>query len=117
MTPAADKAAPLVARAEDLYQAHQRTIFERTDYLFAWLMIVQWVAGIAAAYWISPLAWSGAYSRTHLHVYAAIYLGGLITLLPVGLALTRPGQLSTRYVIATCQMLMSSLLIHFTGGR
>jgi signal transduction histidine kinase len=29
----------------------------------------------------------------------------------------RPGEDSTRYVIATSQMLMSSLLIHLTGGR
>jgi PAS domain S-box-containing protein len=103
--------------AEELYRAHERSIFEQTDRLFAGLMIVQWVAGIAAAYWLSPRTWAGTLSQTHLHVWAALYLGGLITLLPVTLALTRPGRASTRYVISTCQVLMSSLLIHFTGGR
>ena len=31
-------------------------------------------------------------SQAHLHVSTAIYLGGLITLLPVALALTQPGR-------------------------
>jgi PAS domain S-box-containing protein len=103
--------------AEELYRAHERSIFEQTDRLFAGLMVVQWMAAIAAAYWISPRTWTGTLSQTHLHVWAALYLGGLITLLPVALALTRPGRPLTRYVIATCQVLMSTLLIHFTGGR
>ena len=80
-------------------------------------MVVQWLAGIAAAYWISPLTWQGTQSSTHLHVYAAIYLGGLITFLPVGMALTKPGRPANKFVIGVSQMLMSSLLIHFTGGR
>ena len=110
-------ALPGALPATELFRAHQRSIFEQTDRLFAGLMIVQWLAGIAAAYWISPLTWVGTHSQAHLHVSAAIYLGGLITFLPVALALLRPGETSTRYVISTCQVLMSSLLIHFTGGR
>ena len=66
---------------------------------------------------MSPLAWSGATSRTHLHVWAAIVLGGVISLFPAVLALVRPGVPSTRYTIATAQMLMGALLIHLTGGR
>jgi PAS domain S-box-containing protein len=103
--------------AEELYRAHERSIFVQTDRLFAGLMVVQWLAGVAAAYWISPRTWAGSTSQTHVHVSAAIYLGGLITLLPVALALVRPGHVATRYVISTCQVLMSTLLIHFTGGR
>jgi PAS domain S-box-containing protein len=104
-------------RAEDLYRQHERKIHVETDRLFAGLMFVQWLAAIAAAYWIAPRAWTGVVSRTHLHVWSAVYLGGVISLLPIGLAIIRPGFTSTRYVIATAQMLMSSLLIHFTGGR
>lgn len=103
--------------AEAIYREHERRIHVQTDRLFAALMIVQWLAGIGAAYWISPRVWSGTMSRTHLHVWAAIYLGGVISLFPIMLAITRPGQAVTRYVIAIAQMLMSSLLIHFTGGR
>jgi diguanylate cyclase (GGDEF)-like protein len=85
--------------------------------MFAVLMVIQWLAGIAAALWISPKTWAGPYSQTHIHVWAAVFLGGAVSLFPVTLALLRPGETSTRYVIATAQMLMSSLLIHLTGGR
>src|SRR5258708_25676511 len=80
-------------------------------------MLVQWVAGIAAAVWISPRAWAGATSQVHLHVWLAIFLGGAITSLPVFLTLVRPRDAFTRHTVAVCQMLMSSLLIHLSGGR
>jgi diguanylate cyclase (GGDEF)-like protein len=104
-------------RVKDLYAEHRRATFERTDRMFAALMFVQWVAGIAAAVWLSPKTWAGSYSQTHIHIWAAVFLGGAISLFPISLALLRPGENSTRYLIATSQMLMSSLLIHLTGGR
>jgi diguanylate cyclase (GGDEF)-like protein len=104
-------------RVKDLFTQHRRSIFERTDRMFAALMAVQWLAGIAAALWLSPKTWAGSYSQTHIHIWAAVLLGGIISLFPISLALLRPGENSTRYVIATSQMLMSSLLIHLTGGR
>jgi diguanylate cyclase (GGDEF)-like protein len=104
-------------RVTDLFTEHRQSIFRRTDRMFAALMVVQWLAGIAAALWISPKTWAGPYSQTHIHVWAAVFLGGAVSLFPVALALLRPGEPSTRYVIATAQMLMSSLLIHLTGGR
>jgi diguanylate cyclase (GGDEF)-like protein len=104
-------------RVKDLFSEHRQSIFKRTDHMFAALMGVQWAAGIAAAVWISPKTWAGSHSQTHLHVWAAVFLGGAVSLFPIALALLRPGESSTRYVIATAQMLMSSLLIHLTGGR
>jgi signal transduction histidine kinase/ActR/RegA family two-component response regulator len=104
-------------RAAEVFTEHQQAIFKRTDRMFAALMCVQWVAGIAAALLISPKTWAGQYSQTHTHVWAAIFLGGVLSLFPIALAVTRPGHASTRFVIATAQMLMSSLLIHLTGGR
>ena len=100
-----------------IFDAHQQSICQRTDLMFAVLMAIQWVAGIAAALWISPKTWAGATSQTHIHVWAALFLGGAITSLPVLLAMTRPGLASTRYTIAVGQMLMGALLIHLTGGR
>jgi PAS domain S-box-containing protein len=85
--------------------------------MFAVLMVVQWIAGIAAALWISPRTWTGQYSQTHIHVWAAVFLGGIISIFPIVLVVTRSGSSSTRYVIAIAQMLMSALLIHLTGGR
>ena len=104
-------------RVAELFHQHQQDICKRTDHMFAVLMSLQWIAGIAAAYWISPLAWAGGTSRVHLHIWAAVFLGGAISSLPIVLAVTQPGRVSTRYTIAVGQMLMGALLIHLTGGR
>jgi two-component system, sensor histidine kinase and response regulator len=104
-------------RAEELFQRHRQTIFRRTDRLFAGLLACQWLAAIAAAIWITPLSWAGAESETHVHVLAAIVLGGLTISLPVGLAWLRPGMPLTRHTIGAAQMLLGALLIHLTGGR
>src|SRR5207249_5843876 len=53
----------------------------------------------------------------HIHVWAAIFLGGIISLFPCALALTWPGRAFTRHAIAIGQTLMSALLIHLSGGR
>jgi signal transduction histidine kinase len=104
-------------RAATLFEESQKQIFQRTDRMFAWLMVFQWLAGIAAAFWISPRTWAGAMSQTHIHVWAAIFLGGAISSFPVFLVWKRPGHASTRHTIAVAQMLTSALLIHLTGGR
>jgi signal transduction histidine kinase len=104
-------------RADELFTDHERLIHERTDRLFAGLMPLQWAGAVAAACWLSPYAWAGESRSLHLHVWLALVYGGIITLYPVILALTRPGLASTRHVIAVAQILMSSLLIHVSGGR
>src|SRR5262245_10669833 len=105
------------ARAETLFAEHLQDVRGRTDRLFAVLMIVQWLASIAAAYWIAPRTWSGPFSQVHIHVWAAFFLGGTITAAPVLLAWLYAGQPLTRHVIAVAQMMTSALLIHLTGGR
>src|SRR5260221_9143677 len=107
----------LAARAEFLFHESRNTNYKRIDRLFAGLMCFQWVAGVIAAIVISPRAWAGTLSHVHIHVWAAIFLGGIITIFPVSLAMLRPGQVLTRYVIAVAHMLMSALLIHLSGGR
>jgi PAS domain S-box-containing protein len=113
--PDQDESTLMVARQQ--FRDHQLLIYRRTDRLFLALLIIQWLAGIAVAVWMSPRAWEGSSSHVHPHVWMAIFLGGLITAFPALLALTRPGATSTRYVIAVGQMLMGGLLIHLTGGR
>jgi len=105
------------SRAAALFAENEQELHRRTDRLFAALMLVQWVASIAFAIWVSPLTWEGPVSRTHLHVWAAIVVGGAISVFPALLGLLRPGHTSTRFTIATAQMLMGALLIHLTGGR
>ena len=107
----------LERRAAELFEAEWATIRRRTDRLFGWLMVAQWVAGIVAAVVVSPLAWAGQASGVHPHVWAAVVLGAVITGFPAALAATRPGEPLTRYVIAAGQGLTTALLIHLTGGR
>ncbi len=113
----ADGNSEIHARAEELLRHDLNNIHRRTDRLFAGLMVLQWLACITAALWISPRTWAGAWSAPHIHVWAALLLGGAISSLPVLLALLRPGEVLTRHVIAAAQMLTSALLIHLTGGR
>ncbi|HEX2862105.1 MAG TPA: response regulator [Lacunisphaera sp.] len=91
--------------------------WSQTDRAFAVLLILQWLAGIGVAIWLTPLTWVGRTSEIHIHVWAAIGLGGLVTLPAAFLAIARPAQASTRHVVAVAQMLWSALLIHLTGGR
>ena len=107
----------LTPRVSELVEEQQNRYYTQTSRLFTILMLVQWVAGIAAAIWISPRTWAGPTSEIHLHVWLALLLGGAITSLPVFLTITRPRAVYTRHTVAVCQMLMSALLIHLSGGR
>ena len=104
-------------RADEIYASLQENTYRRTDRLFGVLMVLQWLAGIVLAFVVTPEAWAGAESQTHLHVYAAIFFGAVISLVPAALAFLRPGKVYTRLAIAAGQMLTSALLIHLTGGR
>lgn len=108
---------PTDTRAAALFRDQQEANYRRTDRLFAGLMVLQFIGGIVAAFTISPLTWSGEMSSVHVHVWAAVGLGGLIASLPIGLAIWMPGRAVTRHVIACAQLLFSGLLIHLTGGR
>ncbi len=104
-------------RANKLFQQHQLSIYKQADRVFAILMPMQWLAGILTACVISPLTWNGVQSRIHIHVWTAIILGGIITILPMALVFLRPGTVVTRNIVAISQMLMTGLLIHLSGGR
>src|SRR5689334_10374342 len=104
-------------RAQGLLTEQHRRLLVRTDRMFAWLMLSQWVAGILLALTVSPRAWSGMQNYIHPHVWAAVLLGGAIASLPVAMAFVLPGRPLTRHTIAVGQMLTSALLIHLTGGR
>lgn len=103
--------------ADAIFESHQQRIYQQTDRMMVYLMAAQYLAGIVFALIVSPRAWAGAASWTHVHVWAAVLLGGLISFFPAVLAVIQPGKPSTRYVLASAQMLMSALLIHLTGGR
>jgi len=105
------------ARADILFAEQSSAILRRTDRWFVWLLLLEWVVGIVFALTISPQTWVGRFGQTHVHVWAAVLLGGAIVAFPIVLALTRAGAPSTRHVIAIAQMLIGALYIHLTGGR
>jgi PAS domain S-box-containing protein len=114
-----------------LYAEYRQEVCQRTDRMFLWLLPLQWLAAIVTALWSTPDVWSGGF--THLiahdgHVLTirelvvslpakAFYLGALITSLPVYVSFKYPGSVLTRQEIAIGQGLITSLLIHVSGGH
>ena len=105
------------ARADQLFEQQRDEIYRNTDQLFARLMLFQWLAAIVMALVISPYTWAGQSSAIHIHVWAAIFLGGTISIFPIWMTRVWSGAAITRHIIAVAQMLMSALLISVTGGR
>ena len=105
------------ARADLLFSAQRRRLFRETDQLFSGLLVFQWFALVAIAILISPGAWSGPGGKMDPHVWAAVFLGGSLVILPAWLTLTVPGATATRHAVAAGQALVGALLIHLTGGR
>lgn len=106
-----------IRRTNEILYEHQQRIYRHTDRLFVVVMVLQWLAGIIISLVIAPHTWIGGTPHVHLHVWAAIFLGGCISSAPIIMALTSPGTASTRHVIALAQGLWSALLIHLSGGR
>ena len=106
-----------VERAEELFKQHRQEIARNTDRLIGKLMFFQWLAGILIALFSAPLTWGGQSSQAHINLWAAVFLGGAVSIFPIWLIHSRPGATINRYVISVAQMLMSALLISLTGGR
>jgi PAS domain S-box-containing protein len=103
--------------AEQIFASSLRQLCVDTDRVFALLMPVQWLIGIALALWLSPRTWDGAASSVHPHVWSAAVLGGLIAVGAMTLVLKFPGAAGTRYGVSVAQMLIGAVLIDVTGGR
>ena len=100
-----------------LYAEYQQEIWQHTDRMFLWLLVLQWLAGIATALWASapppptaalphlPLAWK------------AFLLGGVCLALPLYFGVRHPGSAHTRQEIAIGQGLLTALLIYLSGSR
>jgi two-component system sensor histidine kinase/response regulator len=114
---AIDPSHRLDSRAAVILADDQRHLFERTDRLFAALMLFEWVAAIAAPLWISPHAWFGTQSDIQIHIWDAIRQSGAILFLSLVLVFAVPGRAITRHLIAAGLMLMSGLLIDLTRGH
>ncbi|MBA3994213.1 MAG: hypothetical protein C0469_11860 [Cyanobacteria bacterium DS2.3.42] len=109
----------------ELISSKTKTIFDQLvkknyadcDQMFAVLLFIEWLGGIITALIVSPTAWEGVTSNTHVHVVLSIWLGMAIIVLPIALAWFYSGTAMTRQTIAVAQILMTALIIHLTGGR
>jgi two-component system, NtrC family, sensor histidine kinase HydH len=104
-------------RANVLFQERHDKLLRRGDKILSGLMVFQWGLGIGLALILSPYTWQGSMSSIHPHVYLAVFLGGLLSGVPLLIARLKPGTPLSRHVMAAAQMLWSALLIHLTGGR
>ena len=107
----------LQQRTKELEDAHLDRIQRATDRQFLWLTIIEFVGAVLAAIILGPKTYVGSASFIHPHVIVALVLGALIAGPVVFVTLAWPGQFRTRVTVAVCQMLMSALLIHISGGR
>jgi signal transduction histidine kinase len=87
-------------------------VHRRTDLLFFWLLVMQWIAAVAFA-----LLGTHAPDGLPVGLQPAIVGGGFLTIVPLVFIRLRPGWWLTRHVIAVSQMLWAGLLIQLTGGR
>ena len=107
----------LEPRAEAIFRKDLSAIVLRTDRMFFWLLLGQWIGAVLAALIWSPRTWIAQYWSLHEHVIAAAVLGGLFASYPLYLIRRQPGTAYTRHMIAIGQMLQSALLVHVSGGR
>lgn len=104
-------------KADDVFSCETKRIRAEVSRLFVGLLSLQWIASIGLALFVSPQTWAGSSASPHPHVFAAIVVGGLITVFPVVLGIRRPEHPATPFVLASAQTCWSGLLIHLCGGR
>ena len=76
---------PLNQSASSIKQSFEdslKTLQRQTDKIFVFVLSGQWLFGILLAILWSPYTWASTQSKIHMHVYAAICFGGLLTSLP-----------------------------------
>ena len=100
-----------------LFQKRHENECARVHRFVTWIMIGQWVLGLAFAAFLSPLTWIGDRNDVHIHVWSAIIAGGSLSGFAILWMRWYPELASTRHVVAIVQMLWSALLIHLSGGR
>lgn len=104
-------------QTEAHFSSHLRDIHLRTDRLFFWLLIFQWLATFFAAIVLTPYTWAGEERSLNPHVWAALLLSTAVIAYPLYLAWRHPGLALTRHAIAIASMVMVGMLVHMTGGR
>ena len=100
-----------------LYGRESAELHRWTDRLFAVLLLLQWIAGIALCGLFAPERGPEPPVKSTRTSGRLSCSAGMISIFPVCLVLLRPGATLTRFVIAVAQMLWSALLIHLTDRQ
>ncbi|SMP75550.1 hypothetical protein SAMN06265222_11971 [Neorhodopirellula lusitana] len=100
-----------------LFQKRYDQECSRVHRFMTWIMIAQWVLGLAFAVFLSPYTWIGEQNEVHIHVWAALLIGSSLSGFAILSMRLYPKASSTRHVVAVVQLLWSALLIHLSGGR
>lgn len=90
---------------------------KKVDKAFVWLLLVEWIAVILIAIAYSPQAWSNVPNIHNLNIWAAIVLGGIVSIGSLIVARLKPGSLFSRQTIAFSQFVFAALLTHLTAGK
>ena len=112
-TPTGDRASPADRRGEEIFSRHLREINERTDRLFFWVLLAEWLAVVLIAL-RGPPADS---SMQPVPAWAAFLVGGFVVTWPMYVARLHPGEPGNRRQIAIAQAFMACLIVHFSHGR
>ena len=108
-----DQAAQADRSARLILKRYLREIAERTDRLFFWILLAEWLAAILIVVRGRP----ANCGLQQVPVWAAVMAGGAIAAWPMWSARTNPGARANRRQIAIAQAFMACLLVHFSGGR
>ncbi|CAM2011216.1 methyl-accepting chemotaxis protein [Acanthopleuribacter pedis] len=106
----------IAERTTELFRQRQQHYFSKIDRLLVGLLIAQWPAAVVFALLATPRTWDGTVADTYAHVYLAVGLGGLISLVPFFMWRRAPGMAVTRYALAIAGMLYTSIFTHIAGG-
>ena len=103
--------------ADELFRTRYEKECVWVHKLMTWIMVGQWLMGVAFALFWSPFTWIGQEQEVHIHVWAAIVFGAALSGFAICWMRFFPKESSTRHAVAITQVLWSALLIHLSGGR
>ncbi|HYA18449.1 MAG TPA: hypothetical protein VEF06_13340, partial [Bryobacteraceae bacterium] len=100
-------------KAAENFEAAYRALAVKVDRLMCALLTVEWLWLVAVALAVSPH--KGI--PVHPNVWAALLAGPGFLVPAIVLAKLNPAKPLTRHALAVAQILVSILLIDFSGGR
>jgi signal transduction histidine kinase/CheY-like chemotaxis protein len=103
-------------RSLTLLSRYLDKIYTQGNFFFCCLLLSQWIAGIALAFFMAPHNPDGKF-EVHSSVWTFFIWGGILAVLPVTTAIRYPRNPLTRHLIAISQMLFSVLYIYLSGER